>query len=103
MDNSKKYIKTLKFIVIFMGILIILGVITVISTIIYRMSNDEFVSGPNLAEYNIKLNIPSDSVIKSITSDKYALTVFYEIGQDYYLKTIDIDSGKTVSSIKINP
>ena len=77
MDNSKKYIKTLKFIVIFMGILIILGVITVISTIIYRMSNDEFFLDPNLAEYNIKLNIPSDSVIKSITSDKHALTVFY--------------------------
>ena len=103
MDNSKNYTRTLKFIVIFMGILIILGVITVISTIIYRMSNDEFVSGPNLAEYNIKLNIPSNSVIKSITSDKYALTVYYEIGQDYYLKTIDINSGKAVRSIKINP
>jgi hypothetical protein len=86
-----------------MGILIILGVITVISTIIYRMSNNEFVSSSNLAEYNIKLNIPSDSVIKSITSDKLALTVFYEIGQDYYLKTIDINSGKAVRSIKINP
>ena len=53
MDNSKNYIKTLKFIVIFMGILIILGVITVISTIIYRMSNKDLISGSNLAEYNI--------------------------------------------------
>ena len=103
MDNSKNYTRTLKFIVIFMGILIILGVITVISTIIYRMSNNEFVSSSNLAEYNIKLNIPNDSVIKSITSDKHVLTVYYEIGQDYYLKTIDINSGKAVRSIKINP
>ena len=103
MENSKSYIKTLKFIVVFMGILIILGVITVISTIIYRMSNKDLISGSNLAEYNINLNIPSDSVIKSITSDKYILTIFYEIGQDYYLKTIDINSGKPVRSIKINP
>ena len=67
------------------------------------MSNNEFVSSSNLAEYNIKLNIPSDSVIKSITSDKQVLTVYYEIGQDYYLKTIDINSGKAVRSIKISP
>ena len=86
-----------------MGILIIVGVITIISTIIYRMSNNDFVSSPSLSEYNINLNIPSDSVINSITSDKHALTVFYAIGQDYYLKIIDINSGKAVRSIKINP
>tara|TARA_B110001454_G_C12721372_1_gene434857 strand:- start:4557 stop:4883 length:327 start_codon:yes stop_codon:yes gene_type:complete len=102
MNYSPSSIRALKIIVSVFGILIIVGVIAIISTIIYRMSTNDFSIRPNVPEFNINLNIPSDSVIKSINSDENTLTIFYKVDQDHFLKTIDLLSGNLIRLIKVN-
>ena len=84
------------------GILIILGVITVISTIIYRMNTNDFNIISDVSEFDIDLNIPTESLIKSINSHENTLTIFYKVDQDHFLKTIDLSNGDLIRLIKVN-
>ena len=102
MQNNSKNLKILKIIVITMGVLIVLGVITIISTIIYRVSSDDYNLRSDNRELNIKLNIPSDSNIKSVSSNKKTLTIYYELNGKKFVEIINIDTGKNFKSIKLN-
>ena len=85
-----------------MGVLIVLGVITIISTIIYRVSSDDYNLRSDNRELNIKLNIPSDSNIKSVSSNKKTLTIYYELNGKKFIEIINLDTGKNFKSIKLN-
>ena len=102
MQNNSKNLKILKIIVITMGVLIVLGVITIISTIIYRVSSDDYNLRSDNRESNIKLNIPSDSNIKSVSSNKKTLTIYYELNGKKFIEIINLDTGKNFKSIKLN-
>ena len=102
MNYSPSTIKTLKIMVAVFGILIILGVITVISTIIYRMNTNDFNIISDVSEFDIDLNIPTESLIKSINSHENTLTIFYKVDQDHFLKTIDLSNGDLIRLIKVN-
>lgn len=102
MQNNSKNLKILKIIVITMGVLIVLGVITIISTIIYRVSSDDYNLRSDNRELNIKLNIPSDSNIKSVSSNKKTLTIYYELNGKKFIEIINLDTGKNFKSIKLN-
>ena len=102
MQNNSKNLKILKIIVITMGVLIVLGVITIISTIIYRVSSDDYNLRSDNRELNIKLNIPSDSNIKSVSSNKKTLTIYYELNGKKFVEIINLDTGKNFKSIKLN-
>ena len=47
MADNQNNLKGLKFLVIFMGVLIIAGIITIISTIIYRLNDDTLFTSDN--------------------------------------------------------
>ena len=87
----------LKFLVFFMGILIIAG-LTVIVITIYNRSSVSLDS-----ETIIELNIPVNATILSQTIDKNKFIVHIKKNNgNEFIKVFDISNGKELKKIKIN-
>ena len=70
MGDNQNNLKGLKFLVIFMGVLIIAGVITIISTIIYRLNDDTlFTSDNSDIDIVTDINLADNAEIHSIASN----------------------------------
>ena len=101
MQDNPKYLRSLKIAVITMGILIIFGVIIIISTIVYRISSPNYNLSSDNRELNIKLNVPDSAEIKSVSSSRKTLTIFYELNEEKFVKILSLESGKVIKNIKL--
>ena len=94
MQDNPKYLRSLKVAVITMGILIILGIIVIVSTIIYRISSPDYNLSSENRELNIQLNIPNTAEIISVNSNRKAVTIFYKLDDEKFIKILDLENGK---------
>ena len=102
MANNQINLKGLKFLVIFMGVLIIAGVITIISTIIYRL-NDETLFTSDNSDMNILIdvNLDDNAEIQSITSNYETITIYYTINEADFIEIFSIKDGKNIKKFKL--
>ena len=101
MQDNPKYLRSLKVAVITMGILIILGIIVIVSTIIYRISSPDYNLSSENKELNIQLNIPNTAEIISVNSNRKAVTIFYKLDDEKFIKILDLENGKLIKKIKL--
>jgi|TARA_B000000475_G_C15648428_1_gene304614 hypothetical protein len=101
MQDNPKYLRSLKVAVITMGILIILGIIVIVSTIIYRISSPDYNLSSENRELNIQLNIPNTAEIISVNSNRKAVTIFYKLDDEKFIKILDLENGKLIKKIKL--
>ena len=102
MADNQNNLKGLKFLVIFMGVLIIAGVITIISTIIYRL-NDETLFTSDNSDMNILIdvNLDDNAEIQSITSNNETITIYYAINGADFIEIFSIEDGKNIKKFKL--
>ena len=101
MQDNPKYLRSLKVAVITMGILIILGIIVIVSTIIYRISSPDYNLSSENRELNIQLNMPNTAEIISVNSNRKAVTIFYKLDDEKFIKILDLENGKLIKKIKL--
>ena len=101
MQDNPKYLRSLKVAVITMGILIILGIIVIVSTIIYRISSPDYNLSSENRELNIQLNVPNTAEIISVNSNRKAVTIFYKLDDEKFIKILDLENGKLIKKIKL--
>jgi len=91
----------LKFLVIFMGILIILGTSFLIFTIIKRGSDIGILQSSNLNGSSIEINSPDNMKLKRVTSNNQNIILKFEDEKKYIIQIITLKSGEVVKQIKI--
>jgi hypothetical protein len=102
MADNQNNLKGLKFLVIFMGVLIIAGVITIISTIIYRLNDDTLLTSDNSDIDNVTdINLADNAEIQSITSNNETITIYYTINGADFIEIFSIKDGKNIKKFKL--
>ncbi len=91
----------LKFLVIFMGILIILGTSFLVFTIIKRGSDIGILQSSNLNDSSIEINSPDNMKLKRVTSNNQNIILKFEDEKKYIIQIITLKSGEVVKQIKI--
>ena len=91
----------LKFLVIFMGILIILGTSFLVFTIIKRGSDMVILQSSNLNGSSIEINSPDNMKLKRVTSNNQNIILKFEDEKKYIIQIITLKSGELVKQIKI--
>ena len=92
----------LKFLVIFMGILILLGTSFLVFTIIQRGSNLIQSDEKNVINTSIEITSPKNMELKDLTSNNKNIIIKFEGDKKYLFKIISIDTGLELKSILIN-
>lgn len=104
---------TLKFIVIFLGILLVLGSAVVIGTIISRLGNSEppaaaaigsaATAGPRIAKLlsEIELSLPEGSAISGHDLDGARLAIRLQGAAGVEIWIVDLTSGQVVSRVRL--
>jgi hypothetical protein len=92
----------LKFLVIFMGILILLGTSFLVFTIIQRGSKlikpiDEKIINPS-----IEIASPDNMELKDVSSNNGKIVIKFEDEEKYIIKILSLDSGLELKSISIS-
>lgn len=102
MADNQNNLKGLKFLVIFMGVLIIAGVITIISTIIYRLNDDTlFTSDNSDKDIVTDINLADNAEIQSIASNNETITIYYTINEADFIEIFSIKDGKNIKKFKL--
>ena len=102
MADNQNNLKGLKFLVIFMGVLIIAGVITIISTIIYRLNDDTlFTSDNSDIDIVTDINLADNAEIQSITSNNETITIYYTINEADFIEIFSIKDGKNIKKFNL--
>lgn len=102
MADNQNNLKGLKFLVIFMGVLIIAGVITIISTIIYRLNDDTlFTSDNSDIDIVTDINLADNAEIQSIASNNETITIYYTINEAVFIEIFSIKDGKNIKKLKL--
>jgi hypothetical protein len=97
--NNKKAPAGLKFAVIFMGVLLVVGFIVVFVTIGYRVANPETNNTNDNILLNNKINIKQDSLIVDINNEgKKTLITIRNVDQSYDLITLDTTRGTILNT-----
>ena len=103
-------VRALKITVVVMGILILIGLALVISRIIQLSSKTReqtAETGTTTTQTTIaekaKLAIPASATIKTISLSGHRLAVHYEAATGSEIAIIDMNTGKTVSRVKLVP
>jgi flagellar basal body P-ring protein FlgI len=91
----------LKFLVIFMGILIILGTSFLVFTIIQKGSNLIKPTESEIKNSTIEINTPDKMKLIDFTSNNANITVQFEDETKYIINIISIDSGVEIKKIII--
>ena len=102
MSENQNNFRGLKYLVIFMGALIIAGVIVIISTIIYRINDEALFTSDNSsisAPTNIKL--PDDAKINNINSNSETVTIYYTINDKDFIGIFSFKDGKIIKEFGI--
>ena len=92
----------LKFLVIFMGVLIVIGTSLLLYLIVFKNKNIETSNFQNKYPLEISINIPRNSKILDITSSQNHIILELEENNKYKIMIIDISSGKVVKKINID-
>ena len=92
----------LKFLVIFMGVLIVIGTSLLLYLIVFKNKNIETDNFQNKYPLEISINIPINSKILDITSNQNHIILELEENNKYKIIIIDISSGKVVKKINID-
>ena len=92
----------LKFLVIFMGVLIVIGTSLLLYLIVFKNKNIETDNFQNKYPLEISINIPINSKILDITSSQNHIILELEENNKYKIIIIDISSGKVVKKINID-
>ena len=92
----------LKFLVIFMGVLIVIGTSLLLYLIVFKNKNIETSNFQNKYPLEISINIPKNSKILDITSNQNHIILELEENNKYKIIIIDIPSGKVVKKINID-
>ena len=91
----------LKFLVIFMGVLIILGTSFLVFTIIQKGSNLIKPTESEIKNSTIEINTPDKMKLINFTSNNANITVQFEDETKYIINIISIDSGVEIKKIII--
>ena len=91
----------LKFLVIFMGVLIILGTSFLVFTILQRGSNLIKPTESEIKNSTIEINTPYKMKLINFTSNNANITVQFEDETKYIINIISIDSGVEIKKIII--
>ena len=92
----------LKFLVIFMGILILLGTSFLVFTIIQRGSKLIQSDKNKIINSSIDVISPKNMELKDLTSNNKNIIIKFEGDENYLFKIISIDTGLELKSILIN-
>ena len=92
----------LKFLVIFMGILIILGTSFLVFTIVKKGSNIVISKNSNIDVSSIEINSPNNMTLKNVNSNNQNVILKFENDKKYILQIISLKSGKLLKQIHIN-
>jgi len=94
----------LKIAVIAMGVLIVLGVLTVIGRIIYLASRSpaQMTTSGSVAS-NARLALPAGAVIRSISLSGDRLAIHFDTQAGSGIAVLDLASGKTLSRVDLVP
>ena len=92
----------LKFLVIFMGILILLGTSFLVFTIIQRGSKLIQSDKNKIINSSIEVISPKNMELKDLTSNNKNIIIKFEGDENYLFKIISIDTGLELKSILIN-
>ena len=92
----------LKFLVIFMGILIILGTSFLVFTIVKKGSNIVISKNSNIAVSSIEINSPNNMTLKNVNSNNQNVILKFEDDKKYILQIISLKSGELLKQIHIN-
>jgi len=92
----------LKFLVIFMGILIILGTSFLVYTIIKR--GNKMLTSQNYVSNNkpIEINSPKNMKLKIVTSSNQNIILKFENDKKYTIQIINLKTGKLLKEINVN-
>ena len=102
MSENQNNFRGLKYLVIFMGALIIVGVIVIISTIIYRISDEALFTSDNSSintPTNIKL--PDNVEVNNVNSNNETVTIYYTINDEDFIGIFSIKNGKIIKEFRI--
>ena len=91
----------LKFLVIFMGILIVFGTSFLVFTIIQRSSNVAKSSESEINNSIIEINIPEKMKLIDVISNNENITLQFEDEKKYIINIISLDSGIEIKKIII--
>ena len=92
----------LKFLVIFMGILIILGTSFLIFTIVKKGSDIVISKNSNIDVSSIEINSPNNMTLKNVNSNNQNIILKFEDDKKYILQIISLKSGELLKQIHIN-
>ena len=97
--NNRKAPAGLKFAVIFMGVLLVIGFIVVFITIGYRVANPEADNNNDNILLNNKIMVKPDSLIVDINNEgKKTLITIRNVDQSYDLITLDTARGTILNT-----
>ena len=92
----------LKFLVIFMGILILVGTSFLVFTIIQRGSKLIKPNAENIINSSIKIISPLNMELKNVSSNDGKIIVKFEDEKKYIIKIYSLDNGTELKSILIS-
>ena len=92
----------LKFLVIFMGILIILGTSFLVFTIVKKGSDIVISKNSNIDASSIEINSPNNMTLKNVNSNNQNVILKFEDDKKYILQIINLKSGELLKQIHIN-
>ncbi len=91
----------LKFLVIFMGILILLGTSFLVFTIIQRGSKFIKTNEEEVINSSIEIITPTNMELKNVSSNDGKIIIKFEDENKYIIKIFSLDSGLELRSISI--
>ena len=92
----------LRFLVIFMGILIILGTSFLVFTIVKKGSDIVISKNSNIDASSIEINSPNNMTLKNVNSNNQNIILKFEDDKKYILQIISLKSGELLKQIHIN-
>jgi len=92
----------LKFLVIFMGILILLGTSFLVFTIIQRGSKLIKPNEEKIINSSIEIISPENMELKNISSNDGKIIIQFEGEKNYIIKILSLDTGSELKSILIS-
>ena len=92
----------LKFLVIFMGILILLGTSFLVFTIIQRGSKLIKPNAEKIINSSIEIISPENMELKNISSNDGKIIIQFEDEKKYIIKILSLDTGSELKSILIS-
>jgi hypothetical protein len=100
---SSNFERALKFAVIGMGVLIVLGVLTVIGRIVYLASRGPAASGTSAIATTPRLALPAGAVIRNVSLSGDRMAVHFDATTGSGIAILDLATGRVLSRVELIP